>query len=190
MKELVFCLEELSAKAMLEGLLPRIFSKNEFVFRYIVFQGKQDLEKQLPRKLKGYCNTEAHFVVIRDQDSYSNCIELKNKLRDLCEKAGKPNVLIRIACRELESFYLADLKAVEQGLKINGLAKHQEIRKFRNPDYLSSPSSELKTLTKGKYQKVGGSRAIGVHLDLNNERSDSFRNLISGIRHLTTRLFY
>ena len=111
-------------------------------------------------------------------------MEIKSKLVDLCIQAGKPGALVRIACRELESFYLADLLAVELGLGISGLAKLQLGKKFRSPDYLGAPSRELTTLTRGKYQKVGGSRSIGKHMQLNNERSDSFRNLISGIRRL------
>lgn len=39
MKEWVFFLEELSARAMLEGLLPRIVPQSVDV-RYIVFEGK------------------------------------------------------------------------------------------------------------------------------------------------------
>jgi len=184
MKELVFCLEEQSAKVMLEGVLPRLLPLGEFVFRYIVFQGKQDLEKQLQRKLKGYFNPAARFLVIRDQDSHPNCVDVKARLVDLCTQAGKPHALVRIACRELEAFYLAYLQAVERGLGVHGLAKHQLTKKFRSPDYLGSPSKELSILTKGKYQKVGGSRSIGVHLQLDNARSDSFRNLVAGVRRL------
>ena len=70
MNELVFCLEEESAKAMLEGLLPRLLPNSKFIFRYIPFEGKQDLEKNLERKLRSYQNQAAQFVVIRDQDSH------------------------------------------------------------------------------------------------------------------------
>lgn len=184
MTELVFCLEEESAKVMLEGVLPRLLQVDQFVVRYMVFQGKQDLEKQLPRKLRCYTNPNARFLVLRDQDSHLSCMDLKERLVDLCGKAGKPHALVRIACRELESFYLADLAAVELGLGVTGLVKLQLTKKFRGPDYLGSPSRELALLTKGKYQKVGGSRAIGVHLQLENARSSSFRNLLSGILRL------
>ena len=46
MSELVFMLEEQSARAMLEGLLPKLLPA-EVTPRYVVFEGKQDLEKQL-----------------------------------------------------------------------------------------------------------------------------------------------
>ena len=94
----------------------------------------------------------------------------------------------RCACAHclpgLESCYLADLAAVENGLELSGIAKHQGKQKYRSPDYLGSPSSELARLTKERYQKVGGSRAIGPWLDPENVRSDSFRNLVTGIRQI------
>lgn len=43
MKHLVFLLEEPSAKEMLNGLLPRLLPG--LSYRCIVFEGKQDLEK-------------------------------------------------------------------------------------------------------------------------------------------------
>ncbi len=183
MNEWVFLLEEESARAMLEGLLPRVLPADAQV-RYLVFEGKQDLEKQLPRKIRAYRNPQARFVVLRDQDSHPDCIAVKAKLAALCAKAGRADALIRIACRELESFYLADLAAVEQGLKLPGLAKQQDNKKFRAPDYLGSPSQELRKLTKGHYQKISGSRAIGHRLSLDNTRSGSFRHLVSGLYKL------
>lgn len=51
MKSLVFFLEEYFDRAMLEELLPRLLPDGWLV-RYIVFEGKQDLERQLPRKLR------------------------------------------------------------------------------------------------------------------------------------------
>ena len=44
MRELVFLLEEASAQAMLEGLLPKLLPDGMMV-RYLVFEGKNDLEK-------------------------------------------------------------------------------------------------------------------------------------------------
>jgi len=182
MKELVFLLEERSAQAMLESLLPRILSEG-IEFRCISFEGKQDLEKQLPRKLRGYQNPLARFIVLRDLDGHPDCAVVKGRLIDLCSQSGKlEKSLIRLACKELEAFYLADLSAVEQALSLTGLSRHQTSRKFRTPDLLASPSRELITLTKQAYEKVAGSRAIGKHLNIENERSPSFRNLIEAIR--------
>ena len=188
MKELVFLLEEESAKAMLESLLPRLLDQG-IKPRLIPFQGKRDLEKQMVKRMKGYLNPDARFIVLRDQDSAPDCRKVKAALLKNCELAGRSaNSVVRIACRELESFYLADLQAVEQGLCLDKLAKYQGSAKFRQPDALGNPSKELAALTGNHYQKVGSSRAIGRFLDLDNERSPSFKNLIQGIRRLEHEL--
>jgi len=188
MKELVFLLEEPSAKAMLESVLPRLLTEG-MLFRLIPFEGKQDLERQMTRKIRAYQNHQARFIVVRDQDSNPNCLQLKQRLLNLCQDSGKQDkCIVRIACTELESFYLADLQAVERGLGISGISSKQQTKKFRAPDNLSSPSRELKTLTRHRYEKVIGSRAIGQHLQLDNDRSRSFRNLIAGIRRMEKEL--
>lgn len=188
MRELIFLLEERSAKAMLESLLPRILNE-DIQFRCIPFEGKQDLEKQLVRKIRAYQNDQARFIVMRDQDNHPDCSELKRRLLDLCNEAGKADkCLVRIACTELETFYLADLQAVEHALELRGLVRQQQTRKFRAPDLLGSPSRELKALTGQRYEKIAGSRAIGHHLSLDNERSPSFRNLIAAIRRMENEL--
>ncbi len=65
MKYLVCLLEEPSAKEMLKGLLPKIIQSNVYV-KYIVFEGKQDLEKQVERKLKLWRLPDSVFLVMRD----------------------------------------------------------------------------------------------------------------------------
>lgn len=181
MTELVFFLEEPSAAAMLEGLLPRILPP-DIPWRVVIFEGKQDLEKRIVRRLRGYLNPDAKFVILRDKDS-SNCIEIKMNLKKKCQEANKPEALIRIACHELESWYLADLAAVEKGLEIQGLARRQNQRLYRKPDGVPNPSDELQRIAP-TYQKLSGSRMIGRYLDPENTRSDSFRVFMSGIRGL------
>ena len=180
MKNLVFFLEEPSAQRMLEGVLPR-FIPSDVAVHYVVFQGKSDLEKQLLRKLRFWQRPDSVFVVMRDQDS-GDCRVIKRRLLELCQQAGRGEALVRVACHELESFYLGDLAAVERGLGIRGLAAKQGQSRYRTPDKLGSPSEELKKLTNGKYQKVAGSRAIGGHLNLEKNSSHSFTVLLSGIK--------
>jgi len=187
-KELVFLLEEESARAMLSGLLPRVLDPNVRP-RWIVFEGKQDLERQLVKRLRGYLNPNARFLVLRDQDSVPDCTVVKARLVNLCGAAGRNAVsLVRIACRELEAFYLAALKAVETALDLKGLARHQLAARLRAPDLLGTPSGELAKLTGGAYQKVSGSRLLGPHLDVGNARSASFKNLVAGVRRLQQEL--
>ncbi|MDK1021175.1 MAG: DUF4276 family protein [Candidatus Hydrogenedentes bacterium] len=185
MRRLVVFTEEMSAKVMLESLLPRLLPQ-EIHIQCVDFEGKRDLEKQLPIKLKGWRTPDTAFVILRGQDS-SNCHDGKRNLRKICDAANKPDVLIRIACRELESWYIGDLAAVEAGLEIDGLSASQERAKYRIPDNVISPSKELKKITKNRYQKVGGSRVIGKHLSLDNTRSVSFRNFVNGVRRITAQ---
>lgn len=187
MRNIVFFLEEPSAQEMLEGLLSKIVPP-EINIRYLVFRGKQDLEKNLFRRLRGWILPNTSFLVLRDQDS-GDCAIIKKKLADICESTGKKGVLVRIACRELESFYLGDLEAVEKGLEINSISSLQGKKKYKNPDRLENPSEELYRLTKNKYQKRPGSRAIAPHLKLEGNKSHSFCVLLEGIRKLTVHDF-
>ncbi len=182
MRSLVFFLEEASARAMLKGLLPRLLPDG-WLARYIVFEGKQDLEKQLPRKLRAWQLPDCEFVVLRDKDS-GDCVKIRQGLVEKCDQAGKSATLVRIAIHELESWYLGDLAAVEAGLELATLARKQTARKFCDPDRLANPSHILKELTRKKYQKVGGSRAIGPHLSLTDNCSKSFMKFISGVRNI------
>jgi len=150
----------------------------------VAFEGKQDLEKQLPLKLRGWRTPNTAFVILQDQDS-ANCHEVKNNLKNICDAANRPEVLIRIACRELESWHFGDLAAVEAGLEINGVSALQTKTRYRSPDAIVYPSNELKKITKNRYQKVSGSRVIGKHLSLDNSRSRSFQNFINGVCRIT-----
>jgi len=179
MSEIVFFLEEASAEALLQTLLPRLLPP-ESTFRCVVFEGKQDLERQLVRRLRGYRAPRARFMVLRDQDS-ADCETVKLALQKKCEEAGRPEAVVRIACRELESWYLADLAGVERALDEKGLRQLQTKRRYQMPDALPSPSRILAKLSPS-YQKISGSRAIGPCLELENSRSRSFSHFIAAIR--------
>jgi hypothetical protein len=188
MNELVFFLEEESAKALLEQIFPHLIPTGSQIHpRFVVFEGKQDLDRQLPNKLRGYLNPRARFIVMRDQDQ-SDCRKTKRSLAALCAKAGRPQATVRIACRELEAFYLGDLLAVEKGLVIDGLADRQDKARYRDPDHSPRPSRELQKLTGNRYHKVAGSRAIAPHLNLQQPRSRSFHHLIRAIRRASDDL--
>ncbi len=180
MKTLVVFTEEMSAKVMLESLLPRLLHNDRCCFMCVAFEGKQDLERQLPIKLKGWRTPDTHFVILRDQDN-GDCKAIKETLQGICRSARKTRALVRIACRELESWYFGDLQAVETALGIDGLTDLAAKPNYRNPDRIHYPSRELKRVTKNSYQKVSGSRVIGKHLRLDGSRSTSFQHFINGV---------
>jgi hypothetical protein len=178
MSHLVFFLEEQSAKAMLESFLPRVVPA-ETVMRFIVFEGKQDLEKNLTRKIRGYLVPGARFIVVRDQDS-GDCRAIKGRLAACCAAAGKSDAVVRIACRELESWYIADFKAVAAAYGKPTLLRERGSAKYRNPDQVESPSRELARLVP-EYQKIDGSRRIGRFLDPGNQTSSSFHQFVVSV---------
>jgi len=134
------------------------------------------------KKLRGYRVPEARFVVMRDKDS-EDCRQVKERLAAKCAEAGKPDALIRVACHELESWYLGDLAAVEAGLEVGGLVRYQKRKPYAAPDHLAAPAGKLRAIAPA-YQKIGGSRVIGPHLNPDVNRSHSFSVFVAGIRKL------
>ena len=156
---------------------------------YFHFEGKQDLERKIEAKIRLWQLPDTVFLVMRDQDS-DDCRQVKARLVEKIVYTGKSEkVVIRIACHELESFYLGDLLAVENGLAMNGLSKKQKKSPYRNPDSIPNPVQILIKLTKNKYQKIQGSRSIAPHMDLESNCSVSFQALLAGIRHLSQEDF-
>lgn len=179
MTTLVFFLEEPSAEAMLDSFLPRVLPEG-FDHKCLVFEGKSDLEKRLIKRLRDWQKPDCHFIVLRDQDS-ADCFEAKSILKQKCIEGKHPEALVRIACHELENWFIGDLEAVEKGLLIPGLASYQRKAKYRDPDLIQNSAEELKKLTKGKYQKVAGSREIGKHLETERNCSHSFQVFFKGL---------
>lgn len=187
MHTIVFCLEEPSAWEMLTGVLPKLLPDNVNHFR-IIFEGKSDLDKRLVKRIRGWQTPQTFFLVLRDQDN-SNCHDVKKSLVDKVTEAGRSDSVVRVACHELESFYLGDLHAVGQGLSLNNVAKLQDKQKFRSSDSCVNAAEELRRITNEAYQKISGSRAISPHLKLDNtNRSKSFNVLIAGIKNIVSRI--
>ena len=181
MNPLVCFLEERSAGEMLKVIIARL--QADAKMRFHPFQGKQNMIEEIKKKVNAYSTHDSpHFLVMLDQDN-DDCEQLKLDLQNKI-KSQQPTI-IRIACRELESFYLGDLEAVRKaGLPINKNIS-QKKQKYRNPDRMPKPSVELKRITSGKYKKIGDSRAIARHLKLDGtNKSHSFNVLIEGIKRL------
>jgi len=107
---LEFLLEEISMKNVLQILLPKILPPGyEYESNYFLrpHEGKSDLQKSIPNKIKAFSNFPGPviFIILHDQDS-NDCIKLKNELTRLFKSERKFSYLIRIVCRELESWYL------------------------------------------------------------------------------------
>ena len=168
-------------REVLQVVVPKIVP-NHILCRYIPHEGKKDLERSIPRKLRAWRTPGVQFVVVRDKNS-SDCKTVKRSILSTCIKAGRPETLVRIVCHHLESWFLGDLAAVETAYHARGLAKRQAQRKFVHPDRLANAEQELCRLVP-RYQKVGGSRLIAPHLGIEANNSHSFKVFIEGVRRL------
>lgn len=177
--KLVFLLEEKSMKYFLDGILPKILPE-EVEFLTIPHEGKSDLKNSLCKKLKGWTEPNVKFVVVQDQDS-NDCRTLKKELMELCAKAGR-EVLIRIACHELEAWYFGDLKAVSQAYG-KDLVDLKAKKKYRVPDEIVNPKEELRRYLP-EHQQIDGARRIAPYVDVANNSSTSFQFFVSGIKRL------
>jgi hypothetical protein len=182
MAKIVFLLEETSMKIALNHLLKNIIPE-DIEFQLISHQGKSALCKSIPHKLKGWREPGVRFVIVHDQDS-TDCIKLKTDLVKLTEEAGRKDTLIRIACTELESWFIGDLIAVERAYSIN-LDRHKNKAKYRDPDRIPHAKEELRKLTH-KYQPIMGADLISKEMDFDRNRSHSFHVFISGVQKLCT----
>ncbi len=96
----------------------------------------------------------------------------------------KRTVLIRIACRELESWYFGDLNAVS--LAYNKNVRDLAVkRKFRDPDKIGHPKEELLKLFP-KHQQLDGAKRIAIHMDIKSNTSRSFCCFFEGLERFIT----
>ncbi len=184
MGEVVFLLEEPSMKALLEVLLPRVVPDLRCVL--VPHEGKQDLVKSIPRKLRGWRTPGVQFIVVHDQDS-ADCHDLKARLLACVPAHRRGDTVIRIACRELEAWILGDLDALARAFDAPNVAGIGVKARFRNPDTVVSPSREVRALIPS-YQKVSGARRVAEFLDPDRNVSRSFQTFLAAVRRFAGTL--
>ena len=164
-------------KTLLDGLLPRLFPC--LVFQCVPHEGKQDLAKSVPRKMRAWQEPGVRFVVLRDNDA-GDCRALKRRLSDLCLQGGRADTLVRIACQELEAWYLGDPDALADAYGQDSLRGIGRQRRFRDPDAVVKPSAAVREIVP-RFQKTDGARRMAAHLSRERNRSASFHALMQGI---------
>jgi len=186
MVRLDFLLEELSMESFLKGFLPKVlpdgyvYNQNYFLHPH---QGKSDLLKSIPAKIKIDYGETTVFVILHDQDS-NNCIDLKNKIQQICQTNCRDGnrCLVRIVCRELESWYFGDLDAIEQAFPKFKANKYKNKSKFRNPDSINAADEMMKILP--EFQKNKGAKLLSQYIDVSNNRSNSFKQFVTGLQRI------
>jgi hypothetical protein len=175
--------EEKSMKELLSILLPKILPEKWILDEnYFIrsFEGKSDLQKNIPAKVKVLSNWHQQLngvIILQDQDN-EDCIILKRHLMSLCN-TGNCLKLIRIVCKELESWYLGDFNSIQLAYPSFNANRYRNKSKFRNPD-ICNASNEIKKILPG-FQKVSSAKKIAPFLDISNNKSESFNQFISGI---------
>lgn len=184
MARIEILVEEPSMKEFLTILLPNILdpkwnlNQNYFIRS---FEGKNDLQKNIPSKVKllsNWSHEATGVVIMQDQDS-SDCKVLKQKLVDICNQNGNCPKLVRVICRELESWYIGDLAAVNKAYPNFKYQNYKHRAKFRIPDNCNA-SDELKKIVP-EFQKVGGAKKIAPYINIKENKSESFKQTVSGL---------
>ena len=193
-----FLLEERSAEAALTAILPKILV-DDVTFDFHVFEGKQDLLKKLPSRLKGYRrwipNNLRIFVLI-DEDR-QDCQELKARLERAAREAGfwtksHPNsdgdfqIVNRLAVEELEAWFFGDVEALRKAYPNVSNTFHNRA-KYRDPDAITGGTWEaLERLLKGYYPnflpKGVVAQNVAPHMEPSRNRSRSFQVFVEGLK--------
>lgn len=150
----------------------------------------QGLLDQLPAKLKGWSNLGAdHCIVVlldADDDPCRELLaELKAMLARLLKRPG--NVLFRLAIEETESWFIADLPALEAAygrkIKLNGLRRLEPDAIVGAWERLAEAlGHNLEKQTFSGPDKYRWAESIAPHLNLDNPPSPSLGKLIEGIQ--------
>ena len=167
-------------RAFLEVLLPRFFPN--LSFRCIPHEGKADLERSIPTKLRQWREPGAKFVVVRDNDN-GDCLELKQRLMQLCRHGRREDTLIRIVCQELEAWYLSEPSALAGAYCDDGLRGIDRKARYRSPEERPNPSADIKRLVPD-FRKISGARRMAQHLAREGNRSHSFAVFLDGVEKL------
>jgi hypothetical protein len=181
-----FLLEEETMRISLNNLLVKIIPEKQY--QLISFNGKMDLQASIPKivpTLSKHLN--AKIVIVHDQDNH-NCIELKKKLIHLSKHSCCP-ILVRIACRELEAWFLGDMKAIEKAFPKFKSKQYDNKKKFRNVDHIQKPSIILKKLIPelnnfDVIPKRKIAENISFHMNVNDNKSQSFNQFINGVQKI------
>lgn len=198
-----FLVEEPSAEAALSNILPKVFEPTTS-FAIHPYQGKQDLLKKLPSRLRGYkawLPREWRIVILIDADD-EDCRRLKGRLEDIAQnsnlltKSAARNssnfqVLNRLAIEELEAWFLGDIEALNAAYPRISLNLGNKA-KYRDPDAITGGTwealeRELKRVGyfTGGLSKISAAREISLHMVPERNRSHSFQVFRRGLLEIT-----
>ena len=195
-----FLLEERSTEEALKCILPKILSGN-VGYSLHVFGGKDNLLKELPKRLKGYRRwipNDWRIIVLIDEDR-KDCLQMKERLEKAAREAGLRTkssttsegnfqVVNRLAVEELEAWFFGDVEALRKAYpKVSKTLQYQA--RYRDPDAVPGGTYEAleRLLVRaryytGKLPKVTVAQNIAQHMEPNRNRSKSFQVFLEGLK--------
>ena len=198
--------EELSAEKVLHNILPKLIT-GEHTYNIITFQGKRDILRKLPQRLKAYSRwipKDYLILILIDRDS-QDCHELKAQLEQFATDAklntkSNPNVnnefsvITRIAIEEIEAWFFGDEEAVR--IAYPGAPKNFSRKaKYREPDPIQGGTWEAleRVLKSAGYFKTGLRKTecahkVSLHMEPLNNRSRSFQVFWEGLTYCLENL--
>ncbi len=180
--------EEASAKKVFDIIIPKIISDG-VSFRVYPHQGKQDLEKAIKDTVPPISNIPGSRILItRDQDT-GDCKEVKQIIEEKIGLRCNCRYMIRIACKELEAWYLGDLNAIRKAFPRFRPDQYVHKSDFRNVDNITNPDKYLLRIIpefkkRSSLPKLQVSEAIAPHLDIRKNMSKSFNHTVQAISSL------
>ena len=194
-----FFLEESSAEEALKHLLPKILLK-DVSYEFHAFQGRDEMLKELPTRLKGeqWIPDNWRIIVLIDEDR-RDCHELKAYLERAAHEAGfvtkssaTPNedfqIVNRIAVEEIEAWFFGDVEALHTAYpRISQNLQYQA--KYRNPDAVPGGTYEAlerlliqKNYYTKRISKPTVAQNIAQYMEPNRNRSKSFQVFVEGLK--------
>lgn len=188
------------------NLVPRILGE-EVSFVVHPFNGKRDLVKQLPARLRAYRDfmQDDWLIVVMTDEDREDCRAIKRELEAIALRAGlmtksaarpgeRIHVLNRVVVEELEAWFFGDPKAILaaypriQGQHLMGWKRH-------HPDEIEGGTWEtlLRVLRRAGYfrgglPKIRVAREISRHMVPDRNSSPSFRAFRDGLRAMARKL--
>ncbi len=187
-----FLLEELSAQAALDILLPKLLPADT-TWKCYPHRGKTDLFQRLPGRLKTYARLFPHQLDLRvvilmdaDADCRRRKAEMEQVVADanlLTKTTAGPNqpfrIITRLAVAELEAWFLGDRLAIQAAYPRVHAQHFKGLP--QDPDVIADTWETLwRVLQEGKYYMAGKAKVewaetITPHLEPTRNTSASFQ---------------
>jgi len=182
---IIFLVEEYSMRKFLEGILPRLgFTEPTFEVKH--HRGKEDLIRNLNKIIPTLSKRARQIILVVDQDK-EDCKELKKKVVEKMQNCAC-DYKIRVACYELEAWFLGDMDAIAESSPQFKPKSFQNKEKYRNVDGIEKPSEVIKKIVP-RWEKDYPSKpkfaekmAKVVSLESQANRSHSFYILLETLK--------